>query len=123
MQSYKELIQLRGIGPYTAAAIASISFKEPVAVLDGNVYRVISRIFGIKDNIVDSMGRKRFKKIADDIIDPLNPGEFNQAIMEFGALHCTPVNPKCTDCPLKQDCYAYLNNLQKEFPIKRKKNT
>jgi A/G-specific adenine glycosylase len=79
-------------------------------------------MFGIKDNIVDSIGRKRFKKIADDIIDPLNPGEFNQAIMEFGALHCTPVNPKCTDCPFKWDCYAFLNNLQKEFPVKRKKN-
>lgn len=121
--SFKELIKFPGIGSYTAAAIASIAFGEPVAVLDGNVIRVLTRLFGIEDNISESRIRKRILMIASKLIDRDNPGDFNQAIMEFGAVQCIPLNPNCNDCPLQNQCKAFLYNLQNKLPVKSKRNS
>ena len=89
-ETYTELLKLKGVGKYTAAAIASFAFGQVHAVVDGNVYRVLSRVFGIEDDIASTQGPKTFEKLANELIDKKNPGEYNQAIMEFGALHCTP---------------------------------
>ena len=91
--TYKELLTLKGIGDYTASAIASICFNEPTAVVDGNVYRVLSRVFGIKTPVNSTQGQKEFKALAQELIDPKQPATFNQAIMEFGAIQCKPQNP------------------------------
>jgi len=120
--SYQELIKLPGIGPYTAAAIASIAFGKTVAVVDGNVYRVLSRVFGISEDISSVKGKKIFHGLASEMMPESNTGEYNQAIMEFGALHCTPVKPKCEECPLRSRCYAFINNNQQYLPFKLKKN-
>lgn len=119
--SYDELIKLPGIGPYTAAAIASIAFNQPVAVVDGNVFRVLSRVFGIHEDIGSGEGKKLFATKAQKLIDPERPGDFNQAIMEFGALYCTPQNPNCSACIFSNDCYANRHSLQDALPIKLKK--
>jgi len=119
--SYTELIKLPGIGPYTAAAIASICFNEKVAVVDGNVYRVLSRYFGIKQDISQSTTRETFQKLANELMQNATPGEFNQAIMEFGALRCRPKQPLCIDCLLSDSCYAYANRLQEKLPVKSAK--
>ena len=113
--------ELPGVGDYTTAAIGSIAFGLPLAVVDGNVYRLFSRFFGIKTPIDSSAGKKEFSELAGQLILGKNPAEFNQAIMEFGALHCKPADPLCQSCPLQQKCVAYLENKQKEFPVKRKK--
>jgi len=118
---YSELIELPGIGPYTAAAIASISFDQPTPVIDGNVYRVLSRIFGIKNDIQMAASKHIFKKLAEELISFEKPGDYNQAIMEFGALHCTPVNPKCDLCLFSEHCYAYRHNMQAELPLRLKR--
>jgi len=118
---YSELIKLPGIGPYTAAAIASFCYKEPVAVVDGNVFRVIARFWGIKTDIASSKGIKKFNVIANQLIDRNHPDTYNQAIMEFGAIHCTPKNPSCNSCPLMDGCYSYLNHTQNQLPVKLKK--
>lgn len=120
-QKYTELITLPGIGPYTAAAIASFSFKEPVAVVDGNVFRVLSRVFGMEDDIASNQGKGTFTKKANELIDQKQPDLFNQALMEFGALHCLPQNPKCDDCIFSKHCVANQRSLQKILPIKSKK--
>jgi A/G-specific adenine glycosylase len=119
--SYNELIKLQGIGDYTASAIASFAFEEPVAVVDGNVQRVISRLKGIATPVNTTDGKKIFKKEAQKLLDHHDPGEYNQAIIELGALVCTPKNPECEYCPLKMFCHAYQNNGVKEFPVKIKK--
>ena len=119
--NYKDLIKLKGIGDYTASAISSICFDEVAAVVDGNVYRVLSRYFGIKTAINSSAGIKEFKKLAQTLIDPKQPGTFNQAIMDFGALHCKPQNPLCKSCPFAESCVALEKNLTKELPAKEKK--
>lgn len=119
--SYDELIKLPGIGSYTAAAIASFCFKKPVAVLDGNVFRVLARFWGIETDITSSKGIKKFNILANQLIDQHNPDTYNQAIMEFGAIHCTPKNPSCDSCPLKDNCFSFLNNTQSQLPIKLKK--
>ncbi|MCI2229281.1 A/G-specific adenine glycosylase [Polaribacter sp. MSW13] len=119
--TYKEIIKLKGIGDYTASAIASICFNEPTAVVDGNVYRVLSRYFGIKTPINSSQGIKEFKALAQSLIDNTQPGTFNQAIMDFGALHCKPQNPLCETCPLSDSCVALEKKLIKELPVKEKK--
>lgn len=119
--TYKELLQLKGVGSYTAAAIASFAFQEPVAVVDGNVFRVLSRYFGISTDIGSHAGKKEFESLANQIIPKEQPGEFNQAVMEFGALHCTPKNPSCGTCPLQQSCFAYNNGLVEQLPVKEKK--
>ena len=119
--SYDELIKLKGIGDYTASAIASICFKKPNAVVDGNVYRVLSRYFGIHTPINSSKGVKEFKALAQSLIDKSQPGNFNQAIMDFGALHCKPQNPLCETCPLSNSCVALGKKIIKELPVKEKK--
>ena len=119
--TYKELIKLKGIGDYTASAIASICFNEPNAVVDGNVYRVLSRYFGIKTAINSSTGIKEFKILAQTLLDTKQPGTYNQALMDFGALHCKPQNPLCETCPFANSCVAFEKNLTKELPVKEKK--
>jgi A/G-specific adenine glycosylase len=111
---------LPGIGDYTAAAVASISFLEPIAVVDGNVYRVLSRVFGIEKDIAKPEGRKFFWNKANELIDKIRPDLYNQAIMEFGALHCTPKQPKCNDCIFGNICIARKNELQQLLPVKSK---
>ncbi len=118
--SYKALLQLKGVGDYTASAIASICFNETTAVVDGNVYRVLSRYFGIKTPINSSKGSKEFKLLAQDLIDKQKPAEFNQAIMEFGAIQCKPQNPNCEDCPFQNSCVALQNKNINELPVKLK---
>jgi A/G-specific adenine glycosylase len=115
---YYELIQLPGIGEYTAAAIASIAGKEPAAVVDGNVFRVLARVFGIETPINSLAGKKEFSSLANQLIHSADPGEYNQAIMEFGALHCVPKNPKCDDCILSSGCLARQSKLQESLPVK-----
>ena len=117
---FKDLKTLPGIGDYTAAAIASFAFHEPVAVVDGNVYRVLSRVFGIDREISSGEGKRTFFELANQLISKKEPGLFNQAIMEFGALQCLPKNPKCDECIFKKNCYAYQHDQQNLFPVKRK---
>lgn len=119
--NYKELKTLKGIGDYTASAIASFCFNEPVAVVDGNVYRVLSRIFGVETPINSTPGIKEFKALAQELIDHKDPATFNQAIMEFGAIQCKPQNPLCETCPFNDVCLALKNDQIKELPVKIKK--
>jgi len=119
--TYNELLKLKGIGSYTAAAIASFSYEEPVAVLDGNVYRVLSRYFGIETDISSSKAKKEFQQLADEVLDRNRPSLFNQAIMEFGALQCVPKNPDCESCVLNQTCTAFRENKVDKLPVKLKK--
>lgn len=119
--TYKEIIKLKGIGDYTAAAIASICFDENTAVVDGNVYRVLSRYFGIKTPINSSAGIKEFKILAQTLIDENQPGNYNQAIMDFGATQCKPKKPDCETCPFNESCVALQKNLISELPVKEKK--
>lgn len=115
---HEALLELPGIGPYTSAAIASMAFNVSVPVIDGNVYRVLSRIFGITEAINSTEGKKEFNRFANELIDRKEPGIYNQAIMEFGALHCKPSNPDCNNCIFNSDCYAYAKGLVKELPVK-----
>lgn len=119
--TYQELIKLKGVGAYTAAAIASFAFNETVPVVDGNVYRVLSRVFGVKDDILSTTGQKNFRKLAEQLVPEGKANVYNQAIMEFGALQCTPANPACLLCPLSSICYAYQHGEQKTLPVKVKK--
>lgn len=116
--NYKGLLQLKGIGDYTASAMASICYNEPTAVVDGNVYRVLSRYFGINTPINSSKGIKEFKQLAQELIDVNNPATFNQAIMEFGAVQCKPKSPDCMICPLQNGCIALQQNKIAKLPIK-----
>lgn len=117
-RSHDDLQQLPGIGEYTAAAIASFAFNEPVAVVDGNVFRILARIFGMETPINTPQGKKQFTEIANQLISKTNPALHNQAVMEFGALFCTPYNPKCPECPFKTTCIAHGQNLIKILPTK-----
>ena len=119
--TYKEIIKLKGIGDYTASAIASICFNEPTAVVDGNVYRVLSRYFGVSTPTNSTKGIKEFKALAETLIDATQPGTYNQALMDFGALHCKPQNPLCDTCPFADSCIAFSKKLTKELPVKEKK--
>ncbi|WP_210461992.1 A/G-specific adenine glycosylase [Rufibacter roseolus] len=118
--NYHNLLQLKGVGSYTAAAIASFAYREPVAVLDGNVYRVLARVFGRHENIAAPSSKKVFEEIANHQIPVDHPDTYNQAIMEFGAIQCTPVNPDCLFCPLQQECFAFQNGLVNVLPVKEK---
>jgi A/G-specific adenine glycosylase len=120
-KNYKEILKLKGIGDYTASAISSICFDEVAAVVDGNVYRVLSRYFGIATPINSSRGIKEFKALAQTLIDIKKPGTYNQAIMDFGALHCKPQNPLCETCPFSDSCVALEKKLTKKLPVKEKK--
>ena len=117
---YESILQLKGIGSYTAAAIASFAYNLPYAVLDGNVFRVLSRYFGIKIPIDNLQGKKYFSTLAFEVMDKKNPGIHNQSIMDFGATVCKPL-PLCEICPLSSQCVAYLQGFQLEVPVKEKK--
>lgn len=119
--NYIGLLKLKGIGPYTAAAIASFAFDEKVAVVDGNVYRVLSRYFGIETPIDSNKGKIEFLQVANELISAKHPGMHNQAIMEFGALQCKPQNPDCLNCPLNNSCAALAEDKVSSLPIKEKK--
>ena len=122
-KNYRDLLELPGIGEYSAAAIASFSFKEAVAVVDGNVFRVLSRVFGVQEEVNSPKGRSVFKLLANDLLHKSKPDQHNQALMEFGALQCVPKNPLCSTCDLKPTCYAAQNNMQSWLPKKLKAKT
>jgi len=119
--THKELLKLKGVGDYTASAISSICFNEASAVVDGNVYRVLARYFGISTPINSTKGIKEFKELAQSLIDSKQPGTFNQAIMDFGSLQCKPQNPDCEQCPLQIRCVAFEKNQIKKLPVKQQK--
>ncbi|MCG7857359.1 A/G-specific adenine glycosylase [Flavihumibacter sediminis] len=118
--SYEEILKLKGVGPYTASAIASFAFGLPFAVLDGNVYRVISRYFGINTPTDSPEGKRLFAKLASALLHFEDPASYNQAIMDFGATICKPAQPRCDICPQQPDCQAFLNNMVGELPVKAK---
>lgn len=118
--TFESLKKLRGIGDYTAAAIASFSFKQPVAVVDGNVFRVLARVFGVDQVINSPEGKKVFTELANTLISQNHPDLHNQAVMEFGALFCTPKNPQCTQCVFSSECVAARNGIQHILPVKLK---
>ena len=120
-QTFKELKLLKGVGDYTAAAIASIAFGEPVAVVDGNVYRVLSRYYGISTPIDSTEGKKEFQALAQSLLPTNEPADYNEAIMDFGAIQCTPSSPSCTTCPLCETCVAFREQRIYELPVKSKK--
>ncbi len=119
--TYDDIIELKGVGPYTAAAIASIAFGQATAAVDGNVIRVVSRLFGITTNTNDTSTKKQIQSICDDLINGSNPGQHNQAMMEFGAIVCTPKNPDCNGCTLALFCQALKTNQVENLPYKIKK--
>lgn len=119
--TYKEIRKLKGIGPYTAAAIASIAFNQPYPVMDGNVMRMISRLYALREAVNNTPGKKAIERILKKILPPKHPGKFNQAMMEFGALQCTPKNPGCSTCILKDQCMALRKNMVSQLPVKVKK--
>jgi A/G-specific adenine glycosylase len=117
---YENILALKGIGPYTAAAISSFAFNLPYAVVDGNVFRVLSRFFGIDIAIDGTTGKNLFTKLAEKVLDKKNPGAYNQAIMDFGATVCKPVLPLCSKCPLRKKCIAFKEGIVNELPVKEK---
>lgn len=119
--AYKDIKALKGIGPYTAAAISSFAFNLPYAVVDGNVFRVLARLFGIDKPIDSTTGKKFFTELAEELLDKKQPGLYNQAIMDFGAIICKPFLPLCTKCVFKKNCFALLNNRVNELPVKENK--
>ena len=121
--NYNDLLKLKGIGDYTASAIASICFNEVTPVVDGNVYRFLARYFGINTPINSTAAKKEFKAIALNLIDEKNPGDFNQAIMEFGSRQCKPQNPDCNKCIFSSSCLALKDNLVSALPKKNKSNS
>lgn len=120
-KSMAELKTLPGIGNYTAAAISSVAFGEALPVVDGNVYRLLARYFGVSTDISSSPAYREFFELALTLIDDNRPGDFNQAMMEFGAVQCVPRQPACESCPLQDGCFAFEKNTQQELPVKRKK--
>lgn len=119
-QTYQEIITLKGVGPYTAAAIASFAYNLPHAVVDGNVSRVLSRFFGIKTPIDNKKGEKIISTLADELLCKKMPSVYNQSIMDFGATICKPQNPLCIQCPLQSGCMAFLAKMVEALPVKEK---
>ncbi|GAB4465311.1 MAG: A/G-specific adenine glycosylase [Thermoflexibacter sp.] len=119
--SYQEILQLKGVGNYTAAAIASFAFGEDVAVVDGNVFRVLARIFGIEEDIGSNKGQKIFNELANELLPKGKSAVYNQAIMEFGAVYCKPTSPDCPRCIFADKCLAFAQKKQETLPIKIKK--
>lgn len=119
-REFEELRGLRGIGPYTAAAIASFSFGKRTPVVDGNVERVIARLYEVEEAVNAQKGKKRVNELADLTMGEADPAEFNQAIMEFGAVQCVPKNPDCPNCPIKGQCRAYQSGKVEALPVKKK---
>jgi A/G-specific adenine glycosylase len=118
---YTAILSLKGIGEYTAAAIASFAFNAPYPVVDGNVFRFLSRFFAVEEPIDTAKGKKWFMELAGQIMDHAQAGLFNQAIMEFGALQCIPASPDCSQCPFETRCSAYSSGRVNDFPVKRNK--
>jgi A/G-specific adenine glycosylase len=118
---YNEILKLKGVGPYTAAAIASFAFQLPHAVVDGNVFRVLARYFGICTPIDTTLGKHFFTHLANELLDKKNPSTYNQAIMDFGALMCKPDAPQCIHCPLAKKCIAFKTDAISAWPVKEKK--
>lgn len=119
--TYDEILKLPGVGVYTAAAISSFAFGLPSAVVDGNVYRVLARVYGISEDISSGKGQKAFKNLASQLLDIADPATYNQSIMEFGALQCVPKSPDCSICPLADPCKANMESLQSKLPVKTRK--
>lgn len=119
--TYESIKELKGVGDYTAAAVASFAFSLPYAVVDGNVYRVLSRLFNIDTPINSTQGKNDFQLLANELLNHKQPGLHNSAMMEFGALWCKPQNPKCEDCPLQAQCLAFQNKTVAALPVKDKK--
>lgn len=119
--SYDDIKGLKGIGEYTAAAICSFAYQQPYPVVDGNVYRILSRIFDIQTPIDTSAGKKEFMLLANELLDRKAPHIYNSAIMDFGAIQCTPKSPNCQECPFIDKCLAYQNNTISDLPVKSKK--
>lgn len=119
--TYEGVRALKGVGDYTAAAICSIAYDMPYAVVDGNVYRVLSRVFGIDTPIDSADGKKQFAQLSMKLLDKQNPGDYNQAVMDFGAIVCTPQAPQCLICPLSRMCQAYHKGNQEKLPVKSQK--
>ena len=117
---YDKILSLKGIGEYSAGAIASISFDLAFPAIDGNVQRLISRLYGIEDAINSKDGKNKIKGIVNELIDKNNPGDFNQSLIELGALICKPQKPECEKCPIADYCYSFKNHKQNEFPRKIK---
>ena len=117
----EEIKQLKGVGDYTAAAIGSIAFGLPAAVVDGNVYRVLARYFGVETAINSTEGKKEFAALAQSLLPETSAGLYNQAIMDFGAIQCTPQSPKCVVCPLQESCEALRTGKVSTLPVKEKK--
>ena len=120
-KDFLELQRLQGVGKYTAAAIASICFDQPVPVVDGNVYRVLSRLFGVDEDISNQKTYKIFFDLSAQLLEGCDPGVYNQAVMELGALVCSPKSPSCESCPIRMFCYAHSYSRQGDFPVKLKK--
>jgi A/G-specific adenine glycosylase len=119
-ETYEEILELKGVGPYIASAVASFAYNLPYAVLDGNVFRVLSRIYGIETPIDSTEGKKQFTRIAQENLDDKNAGEYNQSIMDFGATVCKPMVPNCSSCVMKKICVAFQNGLVNHLPVKEK---
>ena len=119
--NYRDLLKLKGVGEYTAGAIASIAYNSPHAAVDGNVLRVLSRVYAIDTPINSSKGKKLFSELAAEVLPADMPGTFNQAIMDFGAMQCTPNSPDCSNCPLSDMCQAYINSNVRNYPVKEKR--
>ena len=122
-KTYNEILALKGVGAYTAAAIASFAYGLPHAVVDGNVYRVLSRYFGIDTPIDSTQGKKEFTELANSLLDTKDSAGYNQAIMDLGATVCKPAVPLCSSCPLQKNCFAYQKDVIADLPVKGKKLT
>lgn len=120
-ETFDDIKKLKGVGDYTAAAIASMAFNIPVAAVDGNAYRVLSRHFGIRTPINSTEGKKEFQTLDQSLLPDDVPGKYNQAVMDFGAMQCTPLSPDCATCPLKESCMAFRTNAVGELPVKLRK--
>lgn len=118
--TYEELLQLPGLGPYAAGAVASFAFHQPVPAIDGNVYRILARIFGIFESPGKATGKKIFRELCTEMMDRSQPHIYNQALIDFGALQCIPTMPNCAQCPFPSLCYAEANNLQLQLPTKER---
>lgn len=119
-ETYEELVKLPGLGPYAAGAVASFAFHQPVPAIDGNVYRILARVFGIFESPGKAEGKKIFREICIEMMDRSQPHIYNQALIDFGALQCIPTMPDCSQCPFPSLCYAEANNLQLQLPTKER---
>ena len=120
-EKFEDILALKGIGNYTASAISSFAFNQPYSVLDGNVFRVLSRFFGKEIPINTTEGKKFYGELAQSLLDKSQPGKYNQALMDFGAVVCKPIAPLCLQCPLRKKCLAFLENKVNMLPVNTKK--